>query len=46
MGTEKRLDDFVHFGRYVVYICIVAELMILTQVSSMFYMVYAGFFFL
>ncbi|XGW04689.1 hypothetical protein V3C99_015681 [Haemonchus contortus] len=39
---SKRLDDYVVMGRYVVYICILAELMILPQVSSMFYMMYAG----
>ncbi|PIO69909.1 hypothetical protein TELCIR_08259 [Teladorsagia circumcincta] len=38
----KRLDDYVVMGRYVVYVCILAELMILPQVSSMFYMMYAG----
>ncbi|RCN31455.1 hypothetical protein ANCCAN_22755 [Ancylostoma caninum] len=38
----KRLDDYIELGRYVVCICILAELMILPQVSSMVYMMYAG----
>ncbi|EYB88349.1 hypothetical protein Y032_0248g73 [Ancylostoma ceylanicum] len=38
----KRLDDYIEIGRYVVCICILAELMILPQVSSMVYMMYAG----
>ncbi|CAB3396778.1 unnamed protein product [Caenorhabditis bovis] len=38
----ERLDDFVVMGTYVIYVCIAAELLILPQVSSMFYMMYAG----
>ncbi|WKY13567.1 hypothetical protein Q1695_004424 [Nippostrongylus brasiliensis] len=41
-GGTKRMDDHVKMGRYVVMVCIVAELMILPEVSSMFYMMYAG----
>ncbi|VDM70440.1 unnamed protein product [Strongylus vulgaris] len=38
----KRLDDYIKFGPYVICVCILAELMILPQVSSMVYMMYAG----
>ncbi|KAJ1351852.1 hypothetical protein KIN20_008012 [Parelaphostrongylus tenuis] len=38
----KRLDDYISMGRYVILICVLAELMILPQVSSIFYMMYAG----
>uniref|UniRef100_A0A0K0DE66 MFS domain-containing protein n=1 Tax=Angiostrongylus cantonensis TaxID=6313 RepID=A0A0K0DE66_ANGCA len=40
-GT-KRLDDYISMGRYVILVCVLAELMILPQVSSMYYMMYAG----
>ncbi|VDP38007.1 unnamed protein product [Heligmosomoides polygyrus] len=39
---SKRLDDYVVMSRYVVFVCILAELLILPQVSSMFYMMFAG----
>ncbi|CAI4223334.1 unnamed protein product [Auanema sp. JU1783] len=44
MGLEprKRLDDYVQIGRYVIFICIFTELIIIIQVTSQFYMVYAG----
>uniref|UniRef100_A0A1I7XHT0 MFS domain-containing protein n=1 Tax=Heterorhabditis bacteriophora TaxID=37862 RepID=A0A1I7XHT0_HETBA len=38
----KRVDDFIVMGRYVVYVCILAEFMIIPQIGSMFYMVFAG----
>ncbi|VDM56794.1 unnamed protein product [Angiostrongylus costaricensis] len=38
----KRLDDYISMGRYVILVCVLAELMILPQVSSMYYMMYAG----
>lgn len=36
------LDDYIQMGRYVLLVCLAAELLILPQVSSMFYMMYAG----
>ena len=39
---EKKLDDYVQTGWYVVLVCIMAELMILPHVTSQFYMMYAG----
>lgn len=36
------LDDYIQMGKYVLLVCLAAELLILPQVSSMFYMMYAG----
>lgn len=36
------LDDYIQMGKYVLFVCLAAELLILPQVSSMFYMMYAG----
>ncbi|KAK0412951.1 hypothetical protein QR680_006502 [Steinernema hermaphroditum] len=48
METEKeklavaRLDDFTKLGRYSLLLCLFAELMILSQLGNMLYMMYAG----
>lgn len=44
MKKEEKhgLDDYIQMGRYVLLVCLAAELLILPQVSSMFYMMYAG----
>lgn len=36
------LDDYIIMGKYVMFVCIAAELLIIPQVFSMFYMMYAG----
>ncbi|CAI5450626.1 unnamed protein product [Caenorhabditis angaria] len=40
--VPQGLDDYIIMGRYVIFVCIAAELLILPQVSAMFYMIYAG----
>ncbi|KAF1755464.1 hypothetical protein GCK72_022033 [Caenorhabditis remanei] len=41
-GEAHGLDDYIQMGGYVLLVCLAAELLILPQVSSMFYMMYAG----
>lgn len=41
-ATKHGLDDYIQMGKYVLLVCLAAELLILPQVGSMFYMMYAG----
>ncbi|TKR89263.1 hypothetical protein L596_013396 [Steinernema carpocapsae] len=40
--STARLDDFTKLGRHTVLLCIFAELMVLSQLGNMLYMMYAG----
>ncbi|KAH7730916.1 Protein Y51A2D.18 [Aphelenchoides avenae] len=40
--SEAKLDDFVVLGRYTLVLCCFSELLILSQLGNMFFMMYAG----
>lgn len=42
---NTKLEDFTFLGKYTLFVCVFSELMILCQLSNMYYMSYAGYFF-
>lgn len=40
--NSANIEGVIHLGWHTVFICVIAELMVLSQLGNMFYMVYAG----
>lgn len=45
--TKERsnLGDFIELGKYTGFLCLLYELLIISQVSNLIYMIYGGLFF-